>query len=60
MNSKQAKRLRKILLTKTSAVLALVRSEYGSKTEQIETPQGVWRNFKKLYKEGKVPESMLR
>lgn len=59
MNQRKTKQLRKVLLTKTSAVLLLIREHYGEKTEQVKNAQGVWRKFKKLYKEGKVPQSLL-
>jgi hypothetical protein len=59
MNQKTSKRLRKVLLEKTSAVLLLVREHYGETTGEIETPQAVWRRFKDLYKQGKVPPSLF-
>jgi len=58
MNQRKAKQLRKILLKKTSAVLLLVREHYGENTGHVESPQGLWRMFKKLYKDGKVPNSI--
>lgn len=60
MNQKQTKRLRKALLTKTAEVLTLIRNEYGSQTEKTETPQAVWRQFKELYKNGRVPAKLLK
>lgn len=60
MNSGKAKQLRKIMLSKTSAVLLLVREQCGEDTKSIETPQAVWRKFKQLYKEGKIPQSMFK
>jgi hypothetical protein len=59
MNGKMTKRLRKTLLQNTEAVLLLIRDEYGSKTESTETPTGVWRDFKRLYKAGKVPKNII-
>jgi len=59
MNGKMAKRLRKTLLTRTEAVLLLIRDEMGQKTEQTESPAGVWRDLKKLYKAGKVPANLI-
>lgn len=59
MNQRKTKQLRKTMLKKTAEVLTLIRSEFGQKTEQIERPQQVWRNFKTLYKMGKVPKSLL-
>jgi len=59
MNGEMSKRLKKTLLTRTEDVLLLIRSEYGSKTESTETPTGVWRDFKRLYKAGKVPANLI-
>lgn len=59
MNGSQTKRLRKTLLTKTEEVLLLIRDEYGVKTEKTKHPQTVWRYFKKMYKAGKVPASLI-
>jgi hypothetical protein len=59
MNQKTAKRLRKTLLKNTPEVLMLLREEFGEKTEEVENPQTVWRSFKKLYKQGKVPQEMI-
>jgi hypothetical protein len=59
MRQKRIKQLRKVLLKKTSDVLLLIRDVYGENTKNIENPQGVWKLFKKLYKEGKVPASLL-
>ena len=59
MNGQMTKRLRKTLLERTEDVLLLIRSEYGSKTENTENPQGVWRDFKNLYKAGKVPAKLI-
>ena len=59
MNQRKTKQLRKTLLKKPAKVLGLLRQEFGKKTEKIETPQQVWRNFKDLYKMGKVPQSLL-
>lgn len=59
MNQSKSKQLRKILLKKTSAVLLLVREHYGENTGTIESPQGLWRRFKILYKKGKVPNSIF-
>lgn len=53
------KRLRKTLLKRTEAILLLIRDEYGSKTEQTETPSGVWRDVKRLYKAGKIPANLI-
>lgn len=60
MNAKQAKKLRKVLLNKTPEVLMLINKHYESKTKEIQTPQAVWRLFKELYKNGKVPANLLR
>jgi len=60
MNQRKTKQLRKALLQKTTEVLTLIRNEYGSKTEQTETPQAVWRQFKEMYKAGKVPVKLLK
>ncbi|RLD63315.1 MAG: hypothetical protein DRI84_09850 [Bacteroidetes bacterium] len=60
MRQKKVKELRKILLNKTSAVLLLVRDVYGENTKNVESPQAIWRAFKKLYKQNKIPKSLLR
>ena len=59
MNQKQVKRLRRVFNLKGSAVLAFVRNELGDRTEQFQSTNGVWNAFKKLYKEGRVPESIF-
>lgn len=59
MREVMAKRLRKTLLKKTPEVLMLLRDEFGDKTSEIERPQQVWRKFKHLYKQGKVPSNMI-
>ena len=59
MRQKRIKQLRKVLLQKTSDVLLLIREEYGEDTKKVESSQAVWKLFKKLYQEGKVPTSLL-
>ena len=59
MREVMAKRLRKTLLKKTPEVLMLLRDEFGNKTNEIERPQQLWRKFKQLYKQGKVPSNMI-
>lgn len=59
MNQKMARRLKKTLLEKTPEVLMLLRKEFGERTDDIDSPNRVWRNFKKLYKQGKVPKEMI-
>jgi len=59
MNGEMSKRLRKTLMTKTEEVLLLIRSKCGSKTEKTTTPQGVWREFKRLYHAGEVPANLI-
>lgn len=59
MNQRMTKRLRKTLLKNTPKVLILLQSHYGNQTKKVETPQAVWRQFKKIYKMGKVPANMI-
>lgn len=59
MSQKTIRRLKKTLLQKTPEVLMLLRKEYGERTSEMETPERIWRNFKKLYKQGKVPKEMI-
>jgi len=59
MNQRITKRLRKTLLEKAPEVMMLIHSHFGEKTKQIESPQAVWKNFKKLYKMGLVPKTMI-
>lgn len=58
MNQQMAKRLRKTLLHKTDEILLLLRQEFGEMTKEM-TETSVYRNFKKLYKQGKVPPSLI-
>ena len=59
MNQRMAKRLRKTLLNKTPEVLMMIHENFGDKTKEIESPQSVWKQFKKLYKMGMVPPSFI-
>jgi hypothetical protein len=59
MRQKRVKQLRRILLKKPNEVLVMIREEYGQMTQQIETPQALWRTFKKMYKNGKIPQNFL-
>lgn len=59
MNQGKAKQLRKVFLKKTSAVLLLIRDHYGEETQNMTSPQALWRRFKKMYKQGLVPDSLL-
>jgi hypothetical protein len=59
MNQKKSKLLKTILLKKTSEVLLLIREYYGEGTKNIESPQALYKLFKKLYKEGKIPSNLL-
>jgi len=59
MNKKKVKQLRKTFMVKPSEVLLKLREVYGDKTKHMETPNAVWRSFKKLYKEGKINNNFL-
>jgi hypothetical protein len=59
MNGKKTKQLKKTFLTKTNEVLVLIRDEYGDVTKKIESPENVWKLFKKMYKNGKIPNEFL-
>ncbi len=59
MNGRKSKQLKKILLKNTPEVLAIVRNEYGEQTMQM-TPESLWKNFKRMYKNGKLPKSLFR
>jgi hypothetical protein len=59
MNQRITKRLRRTLLQRTADVLFLVRQEYGENTVNLESPLGIWRLFKDLYKKGRVPNNLI-
>lgn len=58
MNSKVSKRIKKALLEKPIECLMFLRSQLGSKTEKMDE-LSIYHNFKRLYKEGKVPQKLL-
>lgn len=59
MNQKQVKNLRRTFEVKKHEVLLKIREHYGTKTENIETIGALWRNFKRMYKEGKIEENFI-
>lgn len=58
MRGKKAKQLRKTLLNKTAETLLLLRNEVGESTKNM-TETAIWKCFKRLYKNNKVPQSFL-
>ena len=59
MNKRMTKRLRETLLTKPTETLLMIRNEYATKTEEIKNPETVWKKFKKMYMNGKVPKNFI-
>jgi hypothetical protein len=58
MNGRKSKQLKKTLLKKTAEIMLLVRDEYGDQTMQMSS-DSLWKNFKRMYQNGKIPESLL-
>lgn len=57
MNRGKTKQLKKALLTKTPEVLLLVKNNVKDTKDM--TAEALWRTFKRLYKNDKVPKSLL-
>jgi hypothetical protein len=55
MRGKKVKQLRKKLLNDPMPFLLILRNEIGARTEEL-TTEGVWRNVKRVYKNGKLPK----
>lgn len=53
MRQKKAKQIRRIIKENPIEPMILVRNHCGSRTEDM-SAQGIYRNYKKLYKQGKI------